>query len=489
MDITNRQLLYKIVCARDKRYDGRFYCGVRTTGIYCRPICPARPQLKNLTFYRSSTEAEQAGFRPCLRCRPDLAPNSAQWGGTAATVTRALAMIARGEADDVSIEHLAQRLGVSDRHLRRLFAEHVGASPIEVAASKRLHLAKQLITLSTLPMTDIAFASGYQSIRRFNEVFKNTFRVAPSILRRSKKGLSGKRRAAIHIEIPVIAPFDADHIFGFLKNHGVAGVESIKDHTYKRAFAIKDAVGDIEVTYQERKSQLLAAITVSDAACLRECIERVRDLFDTRLNPHAHLNDLSPNDPVATHYLDALGIRVPGAWDAFETAICIILGQLVSVEQAKLKVKKLVMQFGHKISAPSDPNCSYQFPTAIVLAVASLKEIGITKIREQAVQALSQKIVTGEIDLSRSTDIEKTKAQLLSIKGIGPWTMEMIAMRCLGDSNAFPKTDLIIKRALAQHELQKGDWSPWNSYITLALWKTFATTLSKKGRPSVTTKS
>lgn len=292
MDISDRQLLYKIVCARDKRYDGRFYCGVRTTGIYCRPICPARPKLENMNFYRSATEAENNGFRACLRCRPDLAPNSTQWDGTAATVARALSMIARGEADEASVEQLADRLGVSDRHLRRLFAEHVGASPIEVAASKRLHLAKQLITQSNLPMTEIAFASGYQSIRRFNEVFKQTFRVAPSALRRASTDSSTSAADFIRLNIPVIAPFDADHIFGFLKNHCVMGVETMEDHTYKRAFSAKKSLGLIKVTYQPKASQLTAEVAVSDNTCLKLCIERVRDLFDARLNPHAHLNDL-----------------------------------------------------------------------------------------------------------------------------------------------------------------------------------------------------
>ena len=489
MDITDKNLLYKIVCARDKRYDGRFYCGVITTGIYCRPICPARPKLENITFYRSSTEAENAGFRPCLRCRPDHAPSSALWNGTAATVGRALTLIARGEADDVSIEQLAERLGVSDRHLRRLFSEHVGASPVEVAASKRLHLAKQLIIHSDMPMTEVAFASGYQSIRRFNEAFKQTFREAPSLVRQHRSDPKHMNSESIHIEIPVIAPFDSDHMFGFLKNHCVLGVESVTSNSYRRAFKVKDATGSVAVSYHEKNSQLDVALSISDTTSIRECIERVRDLFDARLNPHAHLNDLVTKDPIASCYLSTLGIRVPGAWDSFETAICIILGQLVSVEQAKFKVKKLVETLGQKIKNPHHPDCSHFFPTAEILAQTSLNGIGITKVREQAIRELARKVVARELDLSRSSDIEKTKEQLLSIKGIGPWTVEMIAMRCLGDTNAFPKNDLIIKRALAQHQIPKGDWSPWNSYITLALWKAFAVTLSKKGKRLATTKS
>jgi len=480
MDISNKELLYKIVCARDKRYDGRFYCGVRTTGIYCRPICPARPKIENIAFYRSAAEAEKLGFRACLRCRPDLAPSSAQWNGTAAVVGRALVMISRGEADHDSLERFADRLGVSDRHLRRLFEEHLGASPIEVASSKRLHLAKQLLTQSDLPVTEVAFASGYQSIRRFNEAFKQKFRFAPSSLRESSERTSAEGSNFIQIELPVIAPFDWEHVFGFFKNHGAAGVESFSDGRYRRSFSIDNAVGAVEIRYEPKKEQLSARISISDLAHLRAVIERVRDLFDTRTNPHAHIGDLVAKDPIASCYRGELGIRIPGAWESFETAVCIVLGQLVSVEQARLKVKKLVDRFGAKVSNPVFEGCTHLFPSARVLAGADLKEIGMTKVREQAIRELSIQVLEKRIDLSRSADVERTKEQLLAIKGIGPWTAEMIAMRCLGDANAFPATDLIIKRALEHHRNKKGDWSPWNAYITLALWKKYAAVLSRK---------
>lgn len=471
MDIRNRDLLYKIVCARDRRYDGRFYCGVQTTGIYCRPICPARPKIENLTFYRSSTEAEKAGYRPCLRCRPELAPNSVQWNGTAAVVGRALTLISRGEADEINLDQFAAKLGVSDRHLRRLFEEHVGASPIEVAVSRRLHLAKQLLAQSTLTVTEVAFTSGYQSIRRFNEAFKEKFHAAPSSVRKSGRAILDQDTHFIRIEIPVIAPFDWDHIWGFLKNHGAEGVENFSNRGYQRSFSLENSVGAMDVRYEPKKEQLCVAISVSDPSHLRGAIERIRDLFDTRSNPHSHLDDLRAKDPIAQSYRQELGIRVPGSWEPFETAVGIILGQLVSVEQARMKLKKLVEQFGTKISHPLFQGCTHLFPTARILAEASLKEIGITKIREQALRELARQVLEKQIDLSRSTDIEKTKSQLLAIKGIGPWTTEMIAMRCMGDPNAFPKTDLIVKRALEHHQNKKGDWSPWNAYITLALWK------------------
>ena len=391
-------------------------------------------------------------------------------------------MIARGESDDVPLEAFAHRLGVSGRHLRRLFEEHLGASPIDVAISKRLHLAKQLLAQSDLPVTEVAFASGFRSIRRFNEVFKEKFRSSPSSFRESAPATLGGSDDFIHFEIPLIAPFAWGHIYQFLENHGARGVECFIDGCYRRTFSIEKSIGALEVKFDPKKCQLLVAITASDPRHLRTIIEKVRDLFDTRLNPHAHLDDLNPQDPIAACYVEALGIRVPGAWEPFETAICIVLGQLVSTEQARSKVGTLIEHFGTAAPNPVFDGCSRLFPTAKSLAEGDLRVLGLTKVREAALRELSQQVDKGEIDLSRSADIAKTKAQLLAIKGIGPWTVEMIAMRCLGDTNAFPKTDLIVKRALDLYENKNGDWSPWNSYIALALWQKFAVNLSKKRR-------
>ena len=251
---------------------------------------------------------------------------------------------------------------------------------------------------------------------------------------------------------------------------------------YRRCFAIGTAVGPLDLSFDSKKTQLIVQISISDSTYLRGAIERVRDLFDTRTNPHAHLTDITQSNPVSACYRRELGIRVPGAWDSFETAVCIILGQLVSVEQAREKVKKLVQRFGTKIQNPIFEGCTHLFPTPETLMTADLKEIGLTQVREHALRELSRLVYDKELDLSRSSDLAKTRAQLIGIPGVGPWTVEMIAMRCLGDTNAFPKSDLIIKRALEYHGSQKGDWSPWNAYITIALWKRHATTLSQKNR-------
>ncbi len=482
MSLSNKEFLYKIVCARDRRYDGRFYCGVHTTGIYCRPICPARPKIENISFFRSAAEAEKLGFRACLRCRPDLAPNSVQWSGTAAVVGRALSLISLGEADTISLARFAEKMGVSDRHLRRLFDEHLGASPIEVIISKRLHLAKQLLTQSNLSMTEVAFASGYQSLRQFNEAFKKKFKVPPTTIRKSNKNEIANNSNFITVTLPIIAPFDWEHIFGFLKNHGALGIESFIEGRYRRVFSINNDTGAVDVEYDQKGQQLLAKIFISNPTHLRVVIEKIRDLFDARLNPHAHLNDFKRGDFIVDCYLESLGLRIPGAWDPFETAISIILGQLVSVEQAREKLKKLIKHFGTPIHDTKIDGCTYLFPKPAVLARQTLRCIGLTQSREYAIQELSRLVAAGQINLSRTAHIEETRKQLLGIKGIGPWTVEMIAMRCMGDTNAFPANDLIIKRALVKHQLKKGEWSPWNAYIALALWKKYATSLSRKLR-------
>lgn len=479
MDIRDRKQLYKIVRARDKRYDGRFYCGVHTTGVYCRPICPARPKLENISFYRSAAEAEKQGFRACLRCRPDLAPYSPQWHGTAAVVSRALAMIARGEADEISAKRFAARLGITDRHLRRLFEEHVGASPLEVASSKRLHLARQLLTQSGLPVTEVAFASGFRSLRRFNEAFKQKFHTSPRELRRTAGSHADKN--LIYLGLPVIAPYDWEHIYGFLRGHAAGGVEDFSAGVYRRGFADGGAV---EVGFDPGRQQLNVRLAVPDPAMLRENIERIRDLFDTRTNPHLHLETFGETvprkDTVALCYRQQLGLRIPGAWNPFETAVCIVLGQLVSVEQARMKIHKLVQQYGTRIRNPVFAGCTHLFPEPAVLARADYRDIGVTRVRAEALRELSRQVQEKKIDLARTADIAKTRARLLQIKGIGPWTVEMIAMRCLGDTNAFPANDLIIKRALQMHGNEKGNWSPWNAYIALALWKKYAASLSQK---------
>ncbi|MGE3758409.1 MAG: DNA-3-methyladenine glycosylase 2 family protein [Pseudobdellovibrionaceae bacterium] len=467
MDIKDKETLYKAMLARDKRFDGRFYIGVKTTGIYCRPICPARPKKENVNFYRSQTEAENAGFRPCLRCRPDISPGAQMWDGTAAVVGRALKMISSGEADAMSLQTFATKLGITDRHLRRLFEDHLGASPVDIAISKRLHLARQLLSETSLPITEVAFASGFNSIRRFNEAFKKKYKRSPRDYRQ-KSG--NQNEDVLKVCLPFIEPYDWSYVYEFLDRHSTFGLEHFEDGKYHRLAVVNNKPARLTIERDSSKAQLLVEIEGANVADLRGILAGVRNLFDLDHNPYQ------------THDSKKLGgIRIPGSFDPFETAIGIILGQLVSTEQAKIKIKKLVEHFGNPIASPF-ANLTHSFPSPKVLSAGDLTPIGSTKVRSESIRELSKKVASGEIVLSRTAPLQETREKLLAIKGIGPWTVEMISMRCLGNTNAFPDKDLIIKRAVEKLKLDSETWHPWRSYVTHWIWKNYAKSLSMKGQ-------
>ena len=482
----DRAALYKAMLARDKRFDGRFYIGVRTTGIYCRPVCPARPKEKNVDFYRSSAEAESKGFRPCLRCRPDLSPSSPQFHGTAAVVGRALRLISEGEGE--SLEKLAARLGLTSRHLRRLFDEHVGASPIEVCGSKRLHHARLLLSQTAMPITEVAFASGFKSLRRFNDAFREKYRKPPRAFR--KEGHSPS--AGLSIELPVLAPFEWGYLHSFLRAHAIEGLEAFTEDSYAR---LLPGGGRLHVRWSGEALRL--TLEGVDPAGLRPIIARVRRLLDLDHNPAmlridnpAMLRIDSPAmlriDSPATLPRDLGGIRVPGAYRGFETAVFIILGQMVSVAAARGKMARLMELYGEPVKSPW-PGLSRLFPSPARLAAADPaalgKGLGITRVRAQALQALAAAVHRRELDLSPSAPLEETRAKLAGLPGVGPWTVEMIAMRCLGDPDAFPARDLIVLRAVEKLKLDHALHAPWRAYLALWIWKNYAAELSGKGKP------
>lgn len=440
--------LYKALRARDKRFDGRFYVGVRTTGIYCRPVCPARPLRKNVQFYKSAAEAEGAGFRACLRCRPDLSPASPLFQGTAAVVGRALRLIAEGGADDASLRSLADKLGITDRHLRRLFAEHVGASPVEVASSKRLHLARLLLAETALPVTEIAYASGFRSLRRFHAAFAHRYQRAPREFRRE----GGARGKALALRIPVLEPFGARQLFAFFARHSTPGCERVIDGAYER---LLPGGGTLRVAHE--KGFLLVSVEGGEVRALRDTIERTRRLFDVDHNPALLPRELR-------------GVRVPGAFDGFETAVNIILGQAVSVESARACSARLLRKLGEPVKHPV---FTHLFPSAARLAEADFSGLGIPRSRARAVQGLAR----SGLSLERSAPLAETRARLAAIPGIGPWTTELIAMRCLGDPDAFPANDLVVARALpsllpSRRANQNPErLRPWRAYYTLWLWQ------------------
>lgn len=451
----NTNDLKKIIQRRDPKYDGRFYFGVKTTKIYCRPVCPAKPKQENIVILKSCAEAENQGFRPCLRCHPDTMPGIKWHGGTIQSVARALRLIESSFDSEQSITHLAERVGLSDRHLRRLFEEHLGAPPIEILTTKRLHLAKQLVKETKKPLSEIAFAAGFQSVRRFNEAFKKRYRTTPTEHRSKLTGEPNSDQICLHL--PIRGPYDWKNTLAYLQRHETFGLEKIANDQYSRFL---NAQSSFTASYNSKRQQLDVTLIGVPLSEVRDLLPRIQNLFDLHHTP-AHLPGRYAND----------GIRVPGSFDSFESAISIILSQLISTQAAKEKLKQLTLEFGILLGT-SQGQPVYQFPKPEVLKHAPIEKVGTTKARAEAIRQLAHAVDSQEIDLSRSTDLLHTKKSLLKIKGIGPWTAEMIAMRCLGDSDAFPHNDLLVAKALASKLFSVDDWTSQRAYLTHLIWRT-----------------
>ncbi|GFO69261.1 AraC family transcriptional regulator [Geomonas limicola] len=469
MDELFATALHQALTARDPRHDGRFYYGVTTTGIYCRPVCPARPKPEHVRFFKSKAEAERAGYRPCLRCRPDLSPSCSQWQGTAAVVARALTIMEREATESDSLGVLAERLGISDRHLRRLFREHLGASPIEVAISRRLHLARQLLSQTSLSVTDIALASGFNSLRRFNDAFTGTYQRTPSEFRKASPQQPGCPET-ITLHLPYLPPYDWNTLLRYYARHEVFGTDVVEDGWYLRQLGTPQGPSLVRVRHLPEKACLEVSLTLHSFSDLRPTVAAVRDAFDLDHNP---LLIVPGSAEASVPALAALagGIRIPGAFDPLEIAVSVILGQLVSTVQGRRNLQKLVERFGTPVPNPLHPRLTHRFPTAEILAREDLSVLGFTKVRAAAINELARAFLEGRLTLSRSCDLAATRQALARIRGIGPWTVEMIALRCLGDPDAFPATDLVLARALAASPFRPDELRPWRGYFALALWK------------------
>lgn len=469
MEKLEKEKLYKALLSRDARYDGRFYYGVTTTGIYCRPICIAKPKIQNVEIYKSKSEAEKAGFRACLRCKPDLSPSSPQWNGTAAIMNRALNLVIDGDLEGMDLKIISDKLGMTDRHLRRLFNEHIGVSPLEFAISNRLHLARQLLSQTKLSIINIAHASGFGSLRRFNDAFLKTYKKKPRDYR-NEINSSCEVSDYLTIELPYIPPFDWNHFLNYLKNHEIFGVEITDENSYARHFKTSHGLNYFQVTHLKKSSSIKIALKMHSHLDLRAVIEKIRSQFDLAHNPN-QIDFISKNKHSGIILKQLQEVRVPHAFDPFEVAIMTILGQLVSTKQARQNIKKLVLKYGKEINNPFHPGLTHLFPTPGILMKADFAGLGFTQARGSSIRELSKMIYNNEIDLSKTCDLELTKKQLLSIKGIGPWTVEMIALRCLNDSDAFPRKDLIIARVLVKLKIDDQQLAPWRAYLALAIWK------------------
>ena len=444
--------------SRDARFDGRFFTCVASTGVFCRPVCPARTPLKrNCRFVPSAAAAMEAGFRPCLRCRPETSPGTPAWNGTSTLVTRALRLIEGGALDAGDVEQLADKLGVGPRHLRRLFDRRLGASPQSVAGTRRLLLAKSLLTETRLPVGQIALASGFRSERRFREAFTNTYGRSPSACRGSAA------EGGIQLTLGYRPPYDWASLLAFLSKRAISGVERIEGSTYRRRFRIGKAGGSIRVSPNPKRAALDVAVDCSDLRVLPQVLDRVRRMFDLTADPAAIGAGLSVHTRLARLVSQRPGLRIPGVWDAFEAAVRAILGQQVSVEAATKAAERFATVCG-----PGD-----RFPTPEETLAADLDRLGGPAARRASLRALAEAFAAGAIPADG--DFDAARAALEALPGIGPWTSHYVSMRALGDPDAFPASDLVLRRAWggSAKELATAAeaWRPWRAYAAVHLWR------------------
>ena len=466
---------YQAVKAHDSRFDGRFFTGVTSTKIYCRPVCTAKvPKRENCQFYPSAAAAESEGFRPCLRCRPELAPGNASIDSGARLAQSAASMIEDGVVNGSGLDQLAARLGVTDRHMRRLFFDAFGVAPIDFAQTQRLLLAKRLLTDTKMSVTDVAFASGFQSLRRFNALFKQCYRLAPSTMRKSANAAIVSDEFVF--ELAYRPPLDWPHLLSFLGNRGIAGAEMIDGKVYRRSVRMEmhGVVhrGWIAVTEHKTKSVLKVRISVSLARVLPQVLSRVKQLFDLAGQPQeigAALGALAKGN---------IGIRLPGAFDGFELAVRAVLGQQITVRAATTLAGRFTGAFGDEVATPF-PEITRVFPTADRIAASTVDDIarlGIIAARARTIMALARGISNGELVLSPAADVDATIVQLRAIPGIGDWTAQYIAMRALAWPDAFPHKDYGVMKALNEKNyrkvLEKAEaWRPWRAYAVMHLWR------------------
>ena len=471
---------------RDRRFAGRFYAAVTTTGVYCRPGCPAPlPKPRNVRFFRCAAAAEEAGFRACRRCRPETAPGTPAWSGSSATVARALRQIEAGLADDAPLGALAARLGVGERQLRRLFAEHLGASPVAVARTRRLHFARRLLDDTSLRMSDVALAAGYSSVRRFNEAMKAAFGVPPTELRRAAPATTAPG-AGMTLRLPFRLPFDAGSLLAFLAARAVPGVEEVEDGSYRRTARLAGSAGVIEATPEEGHGAIVLRLRGLSAASALEASRRAARLFDLEADPGAIAAHLAADPLLGPLVARRPGLRVPGAWDPFETAVRTVLGQQVSVRAARTLAGRLVERFGSELPASAARGrLSRLFPGAEALAEADVASIGIPRRRGETIRTLAREVALGRLDLGPAASLLDAETRLARIPGIGSWTTQAIALRSLGEPDAFPAGDLGVRKALAAGGPLPSEaavtsraraWRPWRAYALVHLWTDLAST-------------
>jgi len=485
---------YRALSTRDIRFDGRLFVAVKTTGIYCRPVCPARiPRPENVVFYGTAAAAHENGFRPCLRCRPETSPDLAVWQGTSNTVSRALSLIEAGALEAGDIEGLADQVGVGARQLRRLFHQHIGASPVTVAQTRRVLLAKQLIHETTLPMAEIALASGFGSIRRFNETFQALYKRSPSQLRRAscQSVASG---GVVRVSLRYRPPYDWHSMIAFLGSRAIPGVEIVSGDAYLRTIEIGGNQGVVRVR-PTPGNVLEATVWFPQLSALPLIVARLRRVFDLAADPEAIQAHLSQDALLAQLIAATPGLRVAGAWDGFELAARAVLGQQTFAAAAINLTGRLVQSYGLPLNPDVAPfaGLTHVFPRPAMLANRDLTTLGIPKTRAASLSALARTVAGNPSIFGARRSLEDAIRQLKSLSGVGEGTAQYIAMRELREPDAFPAADIGLLRAIADIEgrrpspaalLKRAErWRPWRAYAAQHLWVSYVSSATRCSVP------
>lgn len=490
----DRRVLERARASRDPRFDGRFFVAVPSTGVYCRPVCPAPlARSANVRYFATAAAAAEAGFRPCLRCRPEAAPGTPAWLGSSAVVRRALRLIEAGALDGGSVDRLAARVGTGPRHLHRLFVRHVGAPPVRVAQTRKLHFAKQLLDETDLPVTQIAFEAGFGSLRRFNDAFRRTYARAPREIRREGRKVADSSTGPIRLQLAYRPPYDWACLHNFLAARAIPGVERVEGLRYERVITLPAGEPGgwagpqaiVRVRPVIGCDVLELSVSGAPTGALFSILAAARRTFDLDADPVLISRTLRRDPLLGPLVRRRPGLRIPGAWDPFECAVRAVLGQQVSVAAARTLAGRLVARAGRSLgadrpaSAAGDSTLEYAFPTPQALLQADLSGLGVTGARIATIRTLARAMIDGSLDFGARA--ETLAAALEEIPGIGAWTAQYIALRALGEPDALPAADLVLRRMAAQRGRdaltasalndRATPWRPWRSYAVMHLWQ------------------
>ncbi|WP_370618945.1 DNA-3-methyladenine glycosylase 2 family protein [Mumia sp. Pv 4-285] len=489
--IDDEDRCYRAVSAKDARFDGVFYTAVTSTGIYCRPSCPARtPKRENVRFYATAAAAHDAGFRACRRCRPDAAPGSPEWDIRTDTVGRAMRLIRDGVVERDGVAGLAARLGYTTRHVHRMLLDGVGAGPLAIARSNRAHHARILLETTDVPVTDVAFAAGFASVRQFNDTLRTVYDATPSTLRqkarhRTSKPAADRVAGRISLRLAVRAPFAYEPLLSFLALRAVPGLETVEGGTYARTLRLPYGFGVVALT--PAHDHVRCELELSDLRDTMTAVARCRSLLDLDADPVA-IDDALAADPLLRDAVAAApGLRVPGHVDGYELAIRAVVGQQVSVAGARTTLARIVHAHGTPIEQQAHPLAEAYalervFPEPDVLSSVDATTLGMPRSRAATVLAVADAVAVGKIDIGPSADRASLRDQLLELRGIGPWTADYVLMRAARDPDVLLATDLVIRRRLdalvprSATDDPTARWSPWRSYAAMHLWALPATT-------------